>query len=122
MTRQDAMELVEKLAAAFPHPEPPEATLELYRDELQRLDDAAAARQAIEELYRDPDTRYLPTLGAIHAAYVDALHRLRDWRASERGLPEGDPRDAPIDPAVLAEIERLLGRPFKPFRDMDDAA
>jgi hypothetical protein len=85
------MELVELLAAAFPHPQPPEATLALYVDELVRLDSAAAARRAIEELYRDPNTQYLPTLGVIHEAYWKCRQDEVERRClGTRALPPGD--------------------------------
>jgi hypothetical protein len=106
--------------AAWSRPAPSEATIALYRSQLQLLEDADVARDVINELIQSDD--WLPPIATIRAAYFDVIARRRDQAARERGLPEGDPRDAPIDPAVLAEIERLLGRPFQPFRDMDDAA
>jgi hypothetical protein len=114
-----ARRLTAGLSAAYPG-RMPDSTHALYVTELATLDEHDVAEAAIHELIRTEE--YLPTIAAIRAAYFDALDRLRDWRALERGLPEGEPDRGAIDPAVLAEIERLLGRPFRPFRDMDDAA
>jgi hypothetical protein len=119
--RDQAEELVATLAAAWPTPAMPAITAKLYVDELELLADFELAREVIVGLYRDREATFLPAVGAILGGYHDLRHAKAEGAAQERGLPEAPDR-GPIPPEVLAEIERLLGRPFRPFRDMDDAA
>jgi hypothetical protein len=109
MTRRQAEELVTLLAAAFPTPQPPDATLALYIEGLVLLPNAETAREAIEELYRDPSTTFLPALGAIHEAYWkvqrDAAER-RARAAAARGLPSGK---YPPPPAEVVEQFAAMG-------------
>jgi hypothetical protein len=114
------MELVELLVSAFPYPQPPEATLALYRDELELLDDAEIALEAIRQLYRDPEAKFLPSIGAIHDAYWHcqrAAAEERDRDATARGLPPGD---YPPPPPEVVERFAAMGidlRSIKPIPD-----
>jgi hypothetical protein len=119
--RQDALELVELLVAAFPYPEPPEATLLLYLEELERLESAETAREAIEELYRAPETRYLPSIGQIHETYWrcqrDAAER-QERGMSARGLPAGEYQPPPREVVErFAELGIDLSALLKPIPD-----
>jgi hypothetical protein len=91
----EAKLLVAALAAAFPHPRVPEATVTLYCEQLARLDDADAARAAVEVLIANEER--FPPVAVILREYRSA----RRWRAQEqaaerargRGLAESPPLD-----------------------------
>jgi hypothetical protein len=116
MNEATARQLTTKLGIAYPG-RMPDATFVLYASELAELEDAGVARVAVDELIRDSDQ--LPPVAQLRRRYFDALDRQRNEGARIRGLPE--PEREPIHPDVLAGIERFLGHPFSPLRDMDDA-
>jgi hypothetical protein len=122
VTRDEAEELTALLAAAWASPEMPVITAKLFTDEFERLGEFELARQVIVGLYRDPTVTFRPHPGVILDGYQQLRHARDDRGAHERGLPGPDPRESPIHPDVLAQIERFLGHPWRPFHDMDDAA
>jgi hypothetical protein len=122
VNRHDAEDLVVTLAAAFPYPEPPDATLALYVDELAQLANADIARTAITELVRT--VRFLPRLAEIIEAYWDVRREWEERRAraaAERALPPGD--YPPPPPEVVEQFAAMgidLSSMFRTIPDSND--
>jgi hypothetical protein len=125
MTRDEAEALATVLAAAFPNPPPPKATLALYAGELELLDSAAIARAAIAELYRDPEIRFLPTIGQIHDRYWEVRYRAEEREripattGARPQLPPGERGGLEPIRAVLEGSE--IGRWYLARREPDAA-
>lgn len=103
MTRQDAKLLMAQLAAAFPFPQLPVATVALYVEKLEPLLDVDAARAAVDEAVDTLDR--LPSVAWLLQRYRDHARRNAERRANERGLDEPPP-----DPANAARARELLDR------------
>jgi hypothetical protein len=101
VTPEAARRLVRQLASAFPFPQVPDATANLYYEELVKLDEATAA-EVIAGIVQT-ETRW-PSLALVLSAY----RRRETWKAADfaetHGLPE--PGRAPIPAEVVAWMER----------------
>jgi hypothetical protein len=82
----DAAMLAAKLQAAFPFLTPPQATIELYAEELAKLDNVEAARVAVDALIYE--ATFWPPLATLHERYTEARRRIAERQAAERGLAE----------------------------------
>jgi hypothetical protein len=91
MTDAEAQALCLVLAAAFPHPAVPEMTLRLYRARLAELEDAAAARHAVDVAVEN-GSRF-PAWSVLRTDYREEVRRRRDAQARLRGLPEPDSQE-----------------------------
>jgi hypothetical protein len=99
----EAKLLVAALTAAFPHPRVPQATVELYREQLARLPDVDAARSALEVLIANEER--LPPIALVLREYRPAARRNAERRARGRELPEPPP-----DPESARKARELLDR------------
>jgi hypothetical protein len=126
VTDSDAAALVARLAAAFPTPTIPEATLALYGEELAKLRDEEAAGEAVQGLILSASA--WPPLAEILAAYRRAAFRRREEAEARRrereepevvrgpdharailaALPE---RGGPLCELVRASMRRVAGLP-----------
>jgi hypothetical protein len=97
MTNDEADALILALRAGFPFPSVPEATVELWRTELERLPDFEAATEAVAGLVRS--AKRWPPLVDFTDAYRASVHRKADVLARERGLDE---------PAIVPGREHAL--------------
>jgi hypothetical protein len=95
----EAKLLVAALAAAFPHPRVPEATVTLYCEQLARLDDADAARAAVEVLIANEER--FPPVAVILREYRSARRRRRSAHAGA-GSPSRRRSTWPRTPAARA--------------------
>jgi hypothetical protein len=103
VTPAEAKLLVAALAAAFPHPRIPEATIALYREQLAKLADVEAARVVVELLIQNED--WFPTIAAILREYRPISRRNADARAHTHGLPE-----PPLDPENARRAREMVAR------------
>ncbi len=106
MTKQEAQGLIAAIAAAWPSPRIPQATIALYRSELERLKDYDAAKTAIHGLIST--SRYLPTIAELKAVYRIGVRRNAEQRAETRGLSEAP--GVPMPPEVKEQLDRLFNR------------
>jgi hypothetical protein len=116
-----ARTLVAQLAAAFPIPRVPEATLRLYEAELAGLADVDTAREAVRATVLGAD-RWPPLVRLLDEYAIAARRRARD-RAETHGLPE--PETVPVTPEQIQwmrdRIEHGFGNPVeRPRRHSDE--
>jgi hypothetical protein len=103
VTPEQARLLVIELTAAFPYPQIPEPTTQLYVSVLTDLD-AQVAAEVIRDIVR-VETRW-PPLGLVLAAYRRRLTWHGAQRAETHGLPEPGRERPPVPDEVYAWIER----------------
>lgn len=114
MTIRDARLLATALAAAFPFPRVPSATVDLYTEQLAALPDTDAARTAVKRVIEEADR--FPPLVMILREYRWYARRNADELARVRGLDEPPP-----DPANAEKARALLRRLTNAVGDMDAA-
>lgn len=105
MIRQQALALVTRLVAAYPHPAVGEETIELYVERLTLLD-YVACRRAITDLI-DADLEHLPRIGRIKRVTSEHVARIRQARESQRLLAAPDPSPEERE-AMRARVRKLV--------------
>lgn len=105
MKTEQARDLAQALAFAFPSPPVPQGTIALYRAELERLHDYDAARDTIHAAIRG--SQHFPRIATLLQSYHELARRNREARAAARGLQEAPATS--MSEEVRAEIARLIG-------------
>ena len=107
MTARDVELRLLELEAAFPRPAWDDTTRALYAGALSRMDDRAAAADAVRGLVSASIHR--PRVAELERDYRIAAKRNADERARTRGLAEPEP-DWPSNAAAARELaDRLKG-------------
>lgn len=75
MNEQQAIQVVNILKAAFPHVDFPSDSAKLYRECILDLP-FAATRAGVLNLITEPDRRFMPAIGEIRAAVLEAVDPL----------------------------------------------
>lgn len=105
MTREQALQLVTRLVAAYPHPVVPDETVALYVERLATLD-FVACRRAVTDLI-DADLEHLPRIGRVRRVTSEHAIRLRQQREQQR-LLEAPPLSPEERQAMKARVRELV--------------